>query len=287
MPCQNRPSLDGLLQLIYLRMERHRTESDAPLVEMVMAEEIKNLTPEEARLREIEVLERLATLYRAVGKGGALPEAAITATADNAILARLPTQDAIIEFLRTADGPKKPSQACRALVEAAHEFAGADPMAVVKSAFQKLAANNNDMIYIGSGKWTLASKYTAAKLKKLKSEYSGRGGRSTEDHAKRTRDAMVAKGLTFGRKPKFGPDDIAKFRHLVDNKIKRPIAALEEVGISTPYYYHYKEQIYAWKPGDPWPPGKYEDNQPPGVSGDELRAMGIIPLNARMIGEKE
>lgn len=173
------------------------------------------------------------------------------------------------------------------MIEAGHEFAGTDPMIVVKSAFQKLASSNNDLLYIGSGKWTLASKYTTAKLKKLKNQYAGRGGRSHEDHAKATREGMIAKGLSFGRKPKFGPDDIAKFRQLVDNKLKRPMAALKEVGISTPYYYHYKDQIYAWKAGDPWPPGKYEENQPRGTSGDELRAMGIIPMHARLIGEKE
>lgn len=250
---------------------------------MIMADEVKALTPEEACLREIEVLERLAALYRSVGKRVPIASAEVVAPADNAVLARLPTQEAIIEFLRAANGPKKPSQACRALVDAGHEFAGSDPMIVVKSAFQKLAANNTDLFYVGSGKWTVASKYSSAKLKKLKSEHSGRGGRSTDEHAKRTKDAMVAKGLSFGRKPKFGPDHIAQFRHLVENMKMRPLRALEQVGISTPYYYAYKDAIYAWKPGDPWPPpGGF-----PRGSRDEAHETSVIPLHPHLAGEKK
>ena len=87
---------------------------------------------------------------------------------------------------------------------------------------------------------------------------------------------MLAKGLKFGRKPKFGPDHIARFRELVDNKAMRPMAALKEVGISTPYYYEYKDAIYAWKNGDPWPPPKGESPEKPPEG-------GILPF-PRLVG---
>jgi len=277
--------LDELLILVYQRLARRPTDSVAQAVDALMADEIKALTPEEAVLREIEVLERLAVLYRARAAGrniSALKEEIQPATSD-AVLIRLPLEEAIIAVLRRIKDPQKPSQVCRALIRAGYDFVSGNPSIAVKTAFNSLAPRNDDLVYVGSGKWTLASVHTAAKLKKLKDKYAGRGGHSTEEHARATREGMIAKGLKFGRKPKFGPDDIAKFRQLVDNKIKRPIAALKEVGISTPYYYAYKKEIYAWKPGDPWPPA---GGFPRGTSGDELRQRGVIPFQARTAGEE-
>ena len=244
-----------------------------------MAKELANiadgLSDDQLIDLRISVLQKLdATiaekLERAKGKGGTV--------APNAVLARLPLDDAIVAFLRAAKEPKKVSQMCSTLIEAKFPFASEDPATAVKTSVRRLAASNLDIVYVGSGKWTLESLHTPAKLKKLKDKNAGRGGNSTEEHARRTRDGMIKKGLKFGRKPKFGPDDIAKFRHLVDNKIKRPMAALKEVGISTPYYYDYRDAIYAWKPGDPWPPLH-------GMTPNEMRASGIIPLHAKVIGE--
>ena len=198
----------------------------------------------------------------------------------------MPLIDAIIHYLRQADGPKKAAQICKALIAAGRNFDVENPLISINGALRKTSLRDSDLAYAGAGGWTLKSKYTTAEFNRLFHKRSGRGGRSTEEHARRTKEGMVAKGLKFGRKPKFKDADIAKFRNLVDNKIMRPMAALKEVGISTPYYYHYKKQIYDWKPGDPWPPGQYyEEDQPQGVSGDELRAMGIIPLHAKIIGE--
>jgi hypothetical protein len=289
MAYQNRPPLDDILILVYERMRHWPSESVAQSVDAVMADEIKVLSADrqEALRKEAEVLERLAVVYRTLA-GGDVPLAnPAKSPVSAAALARLPLEDAIIAFLRQAKVPKKVSQICRALVEAGHQFSSGHPPTAVKTAVRRLATSNLDLVYVGSGKWTLESIHRPAQLKKLREKNGGRGGHSTEEHAKRTRDGMIAKGLKFGRKPKFGADDIAKFRHLVDNKIMRPIAALKEVGISTPYYYGYKNEIYAWKAGDPWPPGKDEETQPSSATPDELRARGIIPLHARVVGEKE
>lgn len=289
MSYQNRPPLDDILILVYQRMMRRPSESVAQSVDAVMADEIKALSADQqgALRKEAEVLERLAVVYRTLAGGDALPANPGKAPVSIAALARLPLEDAIIAFLRLAKVPKKVSQICRALIEGGHQFSSEHPPTAVKTAVRRIAMANPDLVYVGSGKWTLESIHRPAHLKKLKEKNAGRGGHSTKEHAKRTREGMIAKGLRFGRKPKFGADDIAKFRHLVDNKIMRPIAALKDVGISTPYYYGYKSEIYAWKPGDPWPPPKEGSDQLRGVSGDELRARGIIPLHARMVGEKE
>jgi hypothetical protein len=95
---------------------------------------------------------------------------------------------------------------------------------------------------------------------------------------RRTKEGMIAKGLKFGRKPKYGPQHIAKFRDLVENQGVRPLAALKQLGISTPYYYAYKDAIFAWKEGDPWPPpGGFpsKDNKQPTDGAD------VIPLHGR------
>lgn len=261
-----------------------------------MPDELKGLTREEAMRRaaeawqqRAEALGQVAKIYEAWAGNEDLPvEAAVepknSDLPDNP-LAKLPLIDAIIHYLRIADGPKKPAQICKALIAAGRNFDVENPLVSVGGALRKTALRDSDLAYAGSGGWTLKSKYRTADFNRLFKKRSGRGGRTTEEHARRTKDGMIAKGLKFGRKPKFGPDDIAKFRHLVDNKIMRPMAALKEVGISTPYYYEYKEQIYAWQPGQPWPPPK--PGEPLSATGDELRAMGIIPMHARLIGEKD
>lgn len=289
MAYRNRPVLDELAILVYRRMQRLPLDSVAEHVDFIMADDFKGLTKEEALRKEAEVLERLAKIYRALGSGEDLPRIPQVASENGDLpdnpLAKLPQNDAIIHYLRIADGPKKPAQITKALIAAGRNFDVEDPLISVSSAIRKMALIDSDLAYAGAGGWTLKSKYRTADFNRLVKKRSGRGGRSTEEHAKRTKEGMVAKGLKFGRKPKFGPEDIAKFRHLVDNKTMRPMAALKEVGISTPYYYHYKDQIYAWQPGDPWPPGKFDDVEPRGTSGDELRAMGIIPMHVRVVGE--
>ncbi|MDE2096838.1 MAG: hypothetical protein KGL39_06285 [Patescibacteria group bacterium] len=265
-------------------MCRRPLDSVAECVDFIMAKSLKDLTREEALRKEAEVLERLAEIYRALGRGedvvlpalGA-PEASQGETSDNP-LAKLPLIDAIMLYLLQADGPKKPAQICKALIAAGRDFDVDNPLTSVGSALRKTSLRDSDLAYAGSGGWTLKSKYRTADFNRLFKKRSGRGGKSTAEHAQRTKEGMIAKGIKFGRKPKFGPDDIAKFRDLVENQNVRPMAALKEVGISTPYYYEYKDAIYAWQPGEPWPP-------PKGVSGDQLRAMGIIPMHARVVGE--
>lgn len=243
-----------------------------------MADELKGLTREDALRKEAEVLERLAAIYRALGSSDDLPHEGTAAKLPRADmpdnpLAKLPLNDAIMHYLRIAEGPKKPAQVCKALIAADRNFDVDDPLISVSSALRKMSLQDTDLAYAGAGGWTLKSKYRTADFNRLFKKRSGRGGRSTEEHARRTKEGMLAKGLKFGRKPKFGPDDIAKFRHLVDNKTMRPLAALKQLGISTPYYYQYKEQIYAWKPGDPWPP------EPKAPSPDD--GADVIPLHGR------
>jgi hypothetical protein len=277
MAYKNRPELDAIAIVIYRRIEGPQRESVSQAVDTIMADELKGLSREDALRTEAEVLERLAIIYRALGSGEeprfAGVESSQTGELPDNPLAKLPLIDAIIHYLRLADGPKKPAQITKALIAAGRDFDVENPLISVTGALRKAVLRDSDLAYAGSGGWTLKSKYRTADFNRLFKKRSGRGGKSTEEHARRTKEGMIAKGLKFGRKPKFGPTDIAKFRELVDNKRMRPIAALKEVGISTPYYYQYKAQIYAWKPGDPWPP------EPKAPLPDD--GADVIPLHGR------
>jgi hypothetical protein len=166
------------------------------------------------------------------------------------------------------------SQIYKVLLAADYQFLGDDPLRAIKGALKRLSMTANpDVVYVGGGKWTIASVYRPSQLKKLKEKLSGMGGATSKEHGRRTKEAMLAKGARFGRRPKFGPDDIKKFRQLVEVEKMRPMKALAAAGISTAYYYKHKEQIYAWKPNDPWPPSPTAPSPNDGAD--------VIPLHGR------
>lgn len=289
-------AIDELLESIYQRMSEHPEESLASAVDAVMAEESKAITPEEALLKEAEALQRqaaaearLAEIFRAIANRGgnaALPPAAIFTGESSALevpIARLGIEDAVKYALRSKHDPQKTSQIYKVLLAADYQFIGDDPMHAIQGALKRMSMKANpEAVYVGGGKWTLASLHTPAKLKKLKEKLSGTGGVSAKEHGKRTKDAMIAKGARFGRRPKYGVDDIKKFRHLVEVEKMRPLEALKLVGFSTAYYYQYKDDIYAWKDGEPWPPANKRFWIQTG-SARKVRAASVIPF--KVVGD--
>jgi hypothetical protein len=240
-----------------------------------MGDEIKAITPQEALFREAEALERLVELYRKIRGAGASEGIDAERPITEVPLARLGIEDAVTYVLRSVRDPQKTSQIYSTLLAADYPFISENPMHAIQGAVKRLSMKANpDVAYVGGGKWTLTSNYSPTKLQKLKERLSGRGGRSRDEHGQRTKEGMIAKGARFGRHPKFRQDHIAKFRQLVEVEKMRPLKALQEVGISTAYYYQYKEQIYAWKQGDPWPPTQKEPT-PPDSGAD------VIPLHGR------
>jgi len=109
----------------------------------------------------------------------------------------------------------------------------------------------------------------------------GMANRNRADHIEKTKAGIAhfktRTGISWGRKRTVTAEHIAKFREAFDRGDSASKAA-KYAGVSNAYFYMNREAILAWKPGDPWPPLR-------GVSGDELRAMGIIPMHARVIGE--
>jgi hypothetical protein len=115
-----------------------KDDSFAPIVMKIMAEKPKDIMPEEARLKEIAILEqrdrllqqrdallqRLAVLYGE--EAGRDPSTASSVSmnpeASSSGLANLPLTDAILEYLKTCKGPKAPHQIWAALEAAGNRI---------------------------------------------------------------------------------------------------------------------------------------------------------------------
>jgi hypothetical protein len=208
----------------------------------IMAEKPKDIKPDEARLREIEVLEREAVVLRRLavlyghGAGVApLPMLQNPApAADLRYLANLPQIDAILEYLKICKGPKSAKQIWAALEKAGCEVASETPVRSVQWALKKSVRTNPDLVAVGWGHWDLKSKYSKARLDKLLASRAGRGGRSTEEHKKRTLEGMETarkKGRPIGAPAKMTPELMDTIERLIlDQRKVAQIAA--ELGVS-------------------------------------------------------
>jgi hypothetical protein len=203
------------------------------IVMKIMAEKPKDITPEEARLKEIAILEqrdlllqqrdallqRLAILYGE--EAGRDPSAASSVSMNPAVssgLANLPLTDAILEYLKTCKGPKAPNQIWVALEAAGFETVSETPIDSVVWALKKLAKKNPNVVKVGWGQWDWKSKYTKAKFAKLLAKRAGRGGRSTEEHKNRTLDGMEAarkRGKHIGAPEKMTPEVMDRIEHML------------------------------------------------------------------------
>jgi hypothetical protein len=205
----------------------------------VMAEKPKQITAEEARLRETAVLERLAVLYAEIGRGpGAAPLPVPSKPgldAASSELANLPLTDAVLEYLKTSKGPKTANQIWAALEAAGFETISETPAHSVVWALKKLAKKNSDVIAVGWGQWDLKSKYTRAKLAKILTKRAGRGGRTTAEHIERTKIGMQtakASGKQIGARRKLTPEIIDRAKVLLSqgNTIRE---VAKELGVAT------------------------------------------------------
>ena len=127
-------------------------------------------------------------------------------------MANLPLTDAILEYLKHARARKrliKFGQHSKRRVLKPY----LNPLGSVVWALKKLAKKNPDVAKVGWGQWDLKSKYTKAKFAKLVAKRAGKGGRSTEEHKRRTLDGMeVAKrrGTHIGAPAKMTPEVMDK-----------------------------------------------------------------------------
>jgi len=183
-----------------------------------MAEKIKGMTDEEARLEEIRVLSRLATLLaeHREAHGAKKPG---DAAGFNPRYAKLPLLDVIPEYLATCKKPQTTKQIAVALKAAGREFESKMEVRAVRDALKKLLVSNEDIFHLGWSKWHLKSKYSKAKREKLlASVHNGTGGRSAKEHGERTKAALAkrrAAGKRMGAVRKLTPEVIEQIKEML------------------------------------------------------------------------
>ena len=185
--------------------------------------------------------------------------------------------EAATKHLETVGIPQSPEDIWDALSAAGVTLTARKPVSAVHHALKKRMSKNH-RLHFADGKWSLLP---------IDLSKGGIADGDIDKHKQLTKDGIAhykaRTGAKWGRKPVIKSEQIQKFRELLDSGQYSVSAASRQASMSNAYFYMNREAILAWKKGDPWPPPP----QPRSVSGDELRAMGIIPLHARVIGENQ
>ena len=202
----------------------------------------------------------------------------IVSTPDESEFAGLSLPKAGVKFLERVKEPQTADQIWDALHRGGMTLTARRPTHAVYKALQKHMTKNHRLQCVGA-KWSL-----------LPVDLS-KGGVADGDlnkHRRLTKEGIAhfkaRTGGSWGAKPKITAAQIEKFRELFDSGKCSVAACSRQAGMSNAYFYMHREAILKWKKGDPWPLPPQQE-MPLGVSGDELRAMGIIPMHARLIGE--
>jgi hypothetical protein len=262
---------------IYVQIAAFRDERAAliPIVEAI---------PEVRRLKALEdtigALERLAEATRQ--RTGAR----IVETPQDSEFARLSLPKAAIKYLERVGQPQSPEEIWDALSSGGVTVTSRRPIHAVDVALKKHTPKNPRLQRI-DGKWSIRP------LPKGGVAKSG-----LPRHKELTKEGIAhfkaRTGATWGRKPSVTAAHIEKFREAFDRG-ETVIASARAAGVSNAYFYMHREALLAWKKGDPWPPPGGAVNEyravsaehalPSETGGDELRATGVIPFQARLIGE--
>jgi len=245
---------------IYLQLAELRAE-EAELVPVVEAlPEVQKLMALKAA---IAALEEYAIKTRQ--RTGALR----ISPADEGPFAKLSLPDAAMKQLEIG-GPQTSEEIWAALSAGGVVITAKNPVHAVHWSLRRRARKDANVQSVNK-KWSLKPP-----------KKGGMANRNRDDHIEKTKAGIAhfktRTGISWGRKRTVTAEHIARFREAFDRGEPASKAA-KYAGISNAYFYMNREDILSWKPGMPWP-------MPRGVSGDELRAMGIIPMHARLTGEK-
>ena len=263
------------LQLAQLREERAQL---AAIVDAI---------PQVKQLKHLDTA--IANLESYADETRRITGARIVAAPASSEYARLSLPKAAVKYLERTGQPQTSEEIWDALNAAGVTVTSRRPVHAVDVALKKHAPKNQRLQRV-EGKWS---------IKPLDPAKGGVAKSGLPIHKELTRAGIehfkARTGSTWGRKPVVTPAHIEKFRESLDRG-ETVAASARAAGISNSYFYMHREAISAWKKGDPWPPpggvkNEYRaaraaaETEPRGVSGDELRAMGIIPMHARVIGE--
>jgi hypothetical protein len=254
----------------------------------VVNEPDKEISEEEALLKEAEALKRVAAIYARIatirsgatiqgGKGTgdatATPEPVNeTIPLIDTALAKLPIVDAVYLCLKQSQRPLTAQQIWVMLDQSGHQVEASDPVLSVRWALNKLVTREADVFQPGWGKWHLKSRYSQRRLAKMLAATAGKGGRSKDEHVKRTKDGMakaLAGGKRLGRKPSVTAEHMEKIYNALQQGTRKSKAAKAAgVPLTTYNYYCSRYDVENWKPGDAWPPPLKQTSDPSKPQGD-------------------
>lgn len=224
---------------VYAQLARYR-EEEAALIPIVEA------LPEVKRLASIRAviagLEQYAEATRQ--KTGAR---VISAEAESEY-ANLSLPRAAIKYLEKVVVPQTPREIWDELSAGGITLTARKPDHHVHSALKR-HLNKNPRLQFADGKWS---------LKPIDLEKGGIADGDLEKHKELTRAGIAhfkaRTGTRWGRRPSITAAQIEKFRNLLDTGRYSVSACSKEAGMSNAYFYMHRQQILAWKKGDPWPP---------------------------------
>jgi hypothetical protein len=246
---------------VYLQLAELRAE-EAALIAQVEA------IPEVQRLKALKAAIAALEQYAATTRRQNTNALKIT-TLEDGPFARLSLPEAATKQIELA-GPQTNEEIWAALSAGGVVITAQKPIHAVHWSLRRRAKKGANLQYINK-KWSFKPP-----------KKGGMANRNRDDHIQRTKAGIAQfkarTGATWGRKRTVTAEHIEIFREAYDSGVPA-VTAAKRAGFSNAYFHSNREAILAWKPGLPWP-------LPRGVSGDELRAMGIIPMHARVIGEK-
>jgi hypothetical protein len=246
---------------IYLQLAELRAE-EAELVPIVEA------LPEVQRLKALKAA--IAALEEYAAATRQRTRALKVSTADKGPFTKLSLPDAAMKQLELAGKPQSAEEIWAALSAGGVVITAKNPVHAVHWSLRRRARKGANVQSVNK-KWSLKPP-----------KKGGMANRDRDAHIERTKAGIAnfktRTGISWGRKRTVTAEHIAKFREAFDKGA--PVSqAAKHAGISNAYFYGNREAILSWNPGMPWP-------MPLGVSGDELRAMGIIPMHAKVVGEE-
>lgn len=206
--------------------------------------------------------------------------------------AQAPLAIAIPQYLTTCTGPQTAKQITKAFLEAGRDFETSRPVHAVRTALSKLMGANPDLFHVTWAKWWLKSKCTKSQLEKYmaKNAKFGTGGHTKKEHGKRTAAGIEKRrrstGNAWGPPIKATPELLERAREMLRNGVTlTEVCQTLDVATWT-LYQHGIRQRSLREEGKRRKEAAAADQSPMAPTGDQLRAMGVIPLHAKAAGEE-
>jgi hypothetical protein len=282
----------------YQSKVRDRSHSISDWIETVVAKELENLDGLsreqllDLRITALQKLEAAIAARLGIAFDPVIPAQAPVKSESQRqqIYAQSPLALAIPEYLTTCDSPQTCKQIAAAMLEGGRDFEAARPVHSVRSTLRKMVGTHPDIFHVAWSKWWLKSKCSKSQLDKYQAKNArfGTGGHSKKEHKKRTSEGIrerMSKGLRWGPL-KATPELLEQAKEMLRNGVTLT-EVCRTLDVATPTLYQYGIRQRALKKEGKLQKELALTETAPGVSGDELRARGVIPLHSRVVGEKE